>query len=83
MLVVTTVEAGERLARLADADARLRGLRDCLALAIHPRIAAQLHDSGWSSVALVAPGFEALLGAIESVHREAQGAPHRSGTERD
>jgi uroporphyrinogen-III synthase len=82
-LVVTTVEAGERVARLADTDARLRGLRVCRALTIHPRVVGTLRAAGWPRVACVAPGLAALLAAIESADRAAQGAPSGIGTERD
>jgi uroporphyrinogen III methyltransferase/synthase len=65
-LVVTTVEAADRLAGLADAGPGLAGLRGAPALTIHARIADRLRALGWRSVTTIDPGFEALAAAIES-----------------
>lgn len=65
-IVVTTIEAADRLGALADGDPALRALRRNRALAIHPRIAVRLRDDGWSDVVPVAPGLDALRTAIES-----------------
>lgn len=85
-LLVTTVEAAERLASLADGCPALRSLREIDALAIHPRIAERLRTLGWKSVAPVEPGMEALLAAIESGGRAAETSAtreHRSGSDSD
>ena len=58
-VVVTTVDAADRLGALADRHAGLRTLRRCRAFAIHPRIAARRVDDGWGEVVPVAPGLEA------------------------
>ena len=83
-LVVTTTDAAQALAALADREPRLRGLRRLDALAIHPRIAARLHELGWKSAISIAPGVEALLRALESTQDAADpdpgaGCEHRSG----
>jgi uroporphyrinogen-III synthase len=83
-LVVTTVDAAERLAALADEDRGLEALRSCPAVTMHPRIADSLRGLGWRDVALVEPGTAALLDKIESADRAAvEGESDRSGTERD
>ncbi|WP_187272174.1 uroporphyrinogen-III synthase [Zeimonas arvi] len=85
-VLVTTVEAAERLAELAGGPGALGSLRDIDALAIHPRIADRLRTLGWKSVTPIEPGLEALLAAIESDRRVAE-APgqrqHRSGSDSD
>lgn len=84
--LVTTVEAAERLAELADGSHVLRGLREIDALAIHPRIAERLRAIGWKSVTPIEPGWEALLAAIESERRTAETSvdrEHRSGIDSD
>lgn len=85
-VLVTTVEAAERLAALAEGRGALGSLRDIDALAIHPRIADRLRALGWKSVTPIEPGLEALLAAIESDRRvmEAPGQrQHRSGSDSD
>jgi len=85
-LLVTTTDAAERLAELADGSARLAGLRALDALAIHPRIAAKLRETGWRSVATIGPGFDACRAAIESADGATESPAaraQRSGTERD
>jgi uroporphyrinogen-III synthase len=71
-IVVTTIEAADRLGALADGSPALSGLRRNRALAIHPRIELRLRDDGWSDVAAVAPGLDALRAAIESERRESR-----------
>ena len=85
-LLVTTVEAAERLAELADRALALRALREIDALAIHPRIAERLRALGWKSVTPIEPGLKALLAEIESDRRAAETSAqreHRSGSDSD
>lgn len=76
-ILVTTVEAAQRLARLSDETPSLRILRELDALAIHPRIVARLRTLGWRSITPVEPGFEALLAEIESKSDAATGSAAR------
>lgn len=71
-IVVTTIEAADRLGALADGNPALSDLRHNRALAIHPRIEVRLRNDGWSDVAPVAPGLDALRAAIESERRESR-----------
>lgn len=85
-LLVTTVDAAQRLAELADGAASLRGLRELDALAIHPRIAGRLRELGWKSVTPIDPGLDALLAAIESERGAVSSSAdreHRSGSDSD
>jgi uroporphyrinogen-III synthase len=85
-VLVTTVEAADRLAGLADGPRELRGLREIDALTIHPRIAERLRALGWKSVTSIEPGMRALLAEIESDRRTAETAvqrEHRSGSDSD
>lgn len=85
-ILVTTVEAAERLAGVVEEVPSLGILRELDALAIHPRIAARLRALGWKSITPVDPGFEALLAEIESKGEAATNPAtrkHRDGSDSD
>lgn len=65
ILLITTTDAAQRLAGLAEHDPALAAVRQLTAMTIHPRIADCLRNCGWRTVKLIEPGTATLVRTLE------------------